>query len=56
VPRHTVADTSNLRKNGRGRSVNGYWLEEVTAALDDLTTPGLPGIDREAETVTAAAL
>jgi DNA-directed RNA polymerase specialized sigma24 family protein len=43
VSRHTVEDPFNIRKNGRGRSVNGYWLEEVTAALEDLTAPGLPG-------------
>lgn len=43
VPRHTVKDCSSLGKDGRGRSVSGYWLEEVTAALADLAAEAVPG-------------
>lgn len=52
VSRHRI----QAREDGRLRWFQGYWLEEITAALDHLAAPGVSGPDREAEMVTAAAL
>lgn len=51
VSRHRI----EAREDGRVRWFQGYWLEEVTAALDHLRSQGLPDPVGEAETVTAAA-